>query len=115
MVRNIFTLSLLGLRDWLIQRVSALIIGLYALLIIGFVMLHPQLQFIEWQQFFSYNVVKIFSFLVLFSIILHAWIGMWTVFTDYIKSWHFRLILQVLIAILFFCCLVWGVIILWGF
>lgn len=115
MVDNILSLSTRGLRDWVVQRVTAVILGLYTLFLIGFIVLHPQLQFDEWQVLFSYNIMKIFSFLVLFSIILHAWIGMWTVITDYIKSWQFRLILLLLIAILFFSCLVWGIVVLWGF
>ncbi len=114
MVDNVLSLSSRGLRDWLIQRVTAIILGVYSLFIIGFLLLHPQLQFDEWQMLFSYNITKIFSFLVLLSIVLHAWIGMWTVFTDYIKSISIRLCLQVLVAILYFCCLVWGVTVLWG-
>lgn len=115
MVDNVLSLSNRGLRDWLIQRVTALIIGIYFLIIVGFIIFHPQLQFDEWQMLFSYNAMRIFSFLVLFSVILHAWIGMWTVFTDYIKSCYFRLFLQVLVAILFFACLIWGAVVLWGF
>jgi succinate dehydrogenase / fumarate reductase, membrane anchor subunit len=114
MVDNILSLSQQGLRDWLIQRLTAIIIGLYAILLVGFIILHPQLQFYEWQMLFSYNIVKIFSLLALFTVILHAWIGMWTVLTDYIKSAYFRLFLLVLIAILFFYCLIWGVVVLWG-
>ncbi|MBA2654100.1 MAG: succinate dehydrogenase, hydrophobic membrane anchor protein [Gammaproteobacteria bacterium] len=115
MVDSILSLSTRGLRDWLIQRVTALIIGLYAIFIIGFIILHPQMQFDEWQSLFSFNITKIFSLLVLFSIILHAWIGMWTVFTDYITSWRWRLFLEILVAILFFGLLAWGAVVLWGF
>lgn len=114
MVDNVLSLSTRGIRDWLVQRVTALILLGYSLFIIGFIILHPQLQFDEWQALFSNTFVKIFSFLVIFSTVLHAWIGMWTVFTDYIKSWSVRLLLQVLIAILFFCCLAWGAVVLWG-
>ncbi len=115
MVDNILSLSNRGLRDWLIQRVTSVIISIYFLIIFGYILLHPQLQFDEWQGLFSFNVVKIFSALVLFSILLHAWIGMWTVFTDYIKRCYLRLTLQVLVAILFFYCLAWGIVVLWGF
>lgn len=114
MVDNILSLSTKGLRDWLIQRVTAIILAAYSFFIIGFIILHPQLQYDEWQMLFSYTSVKIFSFLVVFSILLHAWIGMWTVFTDYIKSTAVRLLLQVAVAILFFWCLVYGAVVLWG-
>jgi succinate dehydrogenase / fumarate reductase, membrane anchor subunit len=115
MVDNVLSLSNRGLKDWLIQRVTAVLIGLYTIFIVGFILFHPQMLFDEWQMLFSYNIVKIFSYLILFSILLHAWIGMWTVFTDYIKCSYFRLFLEVCVAILFFCCLVWAIIILWGF
>lgn len=114
MVDNVLSLSTKGIRDWIIQRITAIIIALYAFFILGFIILHPQMQFDEWQMIFSYGAVKIFSLLVLFSLILHAWIGIWTVCTDYLKSAYVRLILLVLIAILFFSCLAWGVVILWG-
>jgi succinate dehydrogenase / fumarate reductase, membrane anchor subunit len=114
MVDNAFGLSSSGLRDWLIQRLTSIIIAIYAIFIIAFILLHPKMQFDEWQMLFSFNSFKIFSFLALFSIILHGWIGMWTVFTDYIKNITLRLILLFLVAILFFCCLTWGAVVLWG-
>jgi succinate dehydrogenase / fumarate reductase membrane anchor subunit len=114
MVDNILSLSTRGLRDWLIQRVTAVILALYSFFIIGFILLHPQLQFDEWQALFSYDIVKIASLLVLFSLLLHAWIGIWTVVTDYIQRSHLRLIIEIVVFILFFCCLVWGASILWG-
>lgn len=114
MVRNILSLSTNGLRDWLIQRVTAVILGFYAIFILGFIIFHPQLQYDEWQLLFANNLVKIFSLLVLVCILLHAWIGMWTVFTDYIKPYKLRLFLLLALAILFFWCLTFGVIVLWG-
>lgn len=114
MVDNILSLSTRGLRDWLVQRVTAILLTIYTIYIISFLILHPQIQYDEWQMLFSHTAMKIFSFLILFSIVLHAWIGMWTVFTDYIKSYSVRLVLQVLVAILFFCCLTYGAVVLWG-
>lgn len=114
MVRNILSLTSSGLKDWLIQRFTALIIAIYTVIMLGYFISHPQLQFDIWQAFFSHGVIKIMSFLVLFSILLHAWQGMWTVFTDYIKNATVRLILEMIIVIVFFGCLVWGAEILWG-
>jgi succinate dehydrogenase / fumarate reductase membrane anchor subunit len=114
MVDNATSLSIRGLRDWLVQRVTAILIALYTFFIIGFIVCHPHMQFEDWQKLFSHGFVKIFSFLTLFSIVLHAWVGMWTVFTDYIKYAYVRLSLQVVVIILFFCCLTWGIGILWG-
>lgn len=114
MVDSLFGLSNRGLRDWIVQRISAVILLLYTLTLLGFIIFHPQLQFDEWQSLFSSTWMKIFSLLVLTSLILHAWVGMWTVFTDYIKCYYLSFLLQIGIILLFFCCLVWGVVVLWG-
>ena len=62
-----------------------------------------------------------FSVLALLSLVVHAWIGMWTVSTDYLtvrllgpKATGLRLVFQGGYALVLFVYLVWGVQILWG-
>jgi len=57
----------------------------------------------SWTGLFSNIWIKVFTLLTVFSIVAHAWIGMWTVFTDYVKSTAIRAILQIgLFVVLFF-------------
>ena len=108
MVTSATSLTSSGLRDWLVQRVSAVIIGLYVLCILGYLLAHPHIDFHCWKRLFAHLSMRIFTLLTLFSILVHTWIGMWTVFTDYIRLSALRLILTTLLILLLFGYLFWG-------
>ena len=114
MVDSITSFSRGGLRDWLLQRVSAVIIAAYVSTVISFFFMHSPMTAETWQGFFAHQPVKIATFLALFSIVIHAWIGMWTVYTDYIKCGCIRLFFQVFTIFALLGLLVWGAVILWG-
>ncbi len=114
MVTSVTSLTGNGLRDWLLQRISAVILGLYVLFLVGYFICHSPMTYAQWHGLLSGNVMRIFSFLALLSMVYHTWIGLWTVFTDYIKCYCLRLILQVLVVIALLSYLVWGISIFWG-
>lgn len=111
---NVSSLSRSGLRDWLIQRMSALIMLAYIIVLAVYFLAHPHMAFTDWQQLFQRPWMQIFSLIFLLSIMLHAYIGIWTVLTDYVKSIHLRLLLEVLVLLALIVYLVWGIKILWG-
>lgn len=111
---NIMSLTGLGLRDWMIQRVSSVILAAYVLFLCGFFLLHPQIQYVDWHELFSNLWMRVFSIIVLLSLILHAWIGMWTIATDYLKITWIRLGFEVLMIIALVCYLIWGIVILFS-
>lgn len=104
-----------GLSDWLIQRVSAIILAAYTVWLLGFFIINPGVDYASWQAFMSTSCMRIFTLLALLSFVAHAWVGMWTVFTDYITSMPVvRLLAQVSMAIALFVVVVWGIQIIWG-
>lgn len=114
MLGNITSLTGNGLKDWLIQRVSAVFFAFYALYLFGWLLLHPQLEYIEWQALFSCKLFQIASAIALLALSLHAWIGIWTVTTDYMKCTALRLSVQLLVALGLTSQFIWGLTILWG-
>ena len=102
-----------GLSDWLVQRVTALLIGAYTLFLLGYFLSHQPMQFAPWHALFHHVFMKIFSFIVLLSIVWHAWIGLWTAFTDYVKNAAVRLLLEVVVIVLLVGYLSWGFEIFW--
>jgi succinate dehydrogenase / fumarate reductase membrane anchor subunit len=110
-----------GLSDWLIQRASAVVLGLYVL-VLGWVLLRsPALDFAEWSLLFDGLPMKIATSLALLALCAHSWIGMWTVATDYLTESHFgRGGTSFRIGFLCFCILlilgylVWGFQIVWS-
>jgi succinate dehydrogenase / fumarate reductase membrane anchor subunit len=102
-----------GLVDWFVQRVTAILIGAYAIFLILYLLLHPRLDYAAWRGLYSGSWMRIITIIILVSILWHAWIGMWTVFTDYVKIKPIRLLLEVIVILLFLAYLIWMLEILW--
>ena len=80
----------------------------------GFFTFGPEITFASWQAFFSQLTTKVFTLLALGSILIHAWIGLWQVLTDYIKSAALRVCFQFGIVAILFVYLFSGFFIVWG-
>jgi len=120
MVKNITSLSRSGLSDWLIQRISAVVLAFYCLVLTGYVLTHPDIKYDEWTNLFQHNAFRLFSFLALISLAGHAWVGMWTIGTDYLTdkalgryALLIRLLFQLLCILMIVVYTVWGAQILW--
>lgn len=121
MVTNVTNFSRSGLFDWMAQRVSAVVLAAYAVFLLGYVVCNPGMGYSEWHALFSNNAMRIFSLLTLLSLTVHAWVGMWTVSTDYLTSMSLgkwatgvRFLFQALCGMLMFVLFIWGIRILWG-
>jgi len=114
MVDRIVTGAHYGLRDWLIQRVSAVIMALYALFIVGYALYQPHLDYDSWTRMFSSNVLRSFTLLVLLALYYHAWIGVRDIVMDYVKPAGVRLAIHVVVILALLLYVIWSVQILWG-
>ena len=114
MVKNVTSLTRNGLRDWLIQRFTSLIVAAYVIFLLIFCVEHAPLSYLSWLNLFQHTGMRIFSLLALISVLLHTWVGMWTVATDYLKPTVVRLGFLLLLLLILLSCLIWGVQILWG-
>ncbi|MFP6796996.1 MAG: succinate dehydrogenase, hydrophobic membrane anchor protein [Pseudomonadales bacterium] len=110
-----------GLFDFVLQRASAVVLGLYTFCMLGFLLSHRELPYVDWVGFFRSVPMMIFSTVSLVSLCVHAWIGMWTIGTDYIRPLSFgkrstflRQGYQALIVALLLIYLAWGSAIIWG-
>jgi succinate dehydrogenase / fumarate reductase membrane anchor subunit len=108
-----------GLYDWLMQRATAVILLAYFLLL-GWVLLGG-IDYASWKALYSQTWMRVFSLLALLALGIHAWVGLWAVFSDYLTERLMgttgnvlRFIAQVVCAIIMFTYVVWGIQILWG-
>lgn len=120
-VRNVTSLSRSGLSDWLLQRVSAIILGAYMLWLLGSILLAPEMNYSEWRGLFDSTFMRLFSLITVLAVCVHAWVGMWTIGTDYLRPAHIgkgattiRLIYQAGCVLLIVVYLFWGISIFWG-
>lgn len=114
MVGNITSLTGHGLRDWLIQRVTAVVVFAYVVVLGIFWLKHPEISYDVWHDFFACTTIKVLNSVVWLSLLLHAWIGLWTITTDYLKCFGIRLTIQIAIILVLFGLFFWGMFVFWG-
>jgi succinate dehydrogenase / fumarate reductase, membrane anchor subunit len=102
-----------GLRDWLAQRISALVLIGYTIVLIVALLAGPDLNYSTWAGLFAGVWMKVATLLALLALIYHAWIGVRDIYMDYVGSTAVRLTLEVatILVLLGYAC--WTVIILW--
>lgn len=121
MVTQVTSFSRNGVSDWLVQRVTAWILTIYTLVLLGWLLWQPEISYQEWRGLFSQTWMQVFTILALIATCAHAWIGMWTVGTDYIRvhligegADRLRFIYQIFIILSLVVYLIWGIQIFWG-
>ena len=114
MVKNVFLVNRNGIYHWLLLRISAIFIMLYVFYILIFMLTNHTLTYDIWHNFFSFSFTKVFTMLTLFFILIHGWIGMWQVLTDYIKNLILRLVFQILIVLTLISYVCYGFIVVWS-
>lgn len=114
MVSNVTSLTGNGLKDWLIQRVTAVYFAAYSLCLLLFIMFHPQMQFETWQTLFHCGWFQVASIIALLALSLHTWVGIWTVTSDYLKCTVLRLVINMCVLAWILGQFIWGLMIVWG-
>lgn len=114
MVNRVVTGAHYGLRDWLAQRVTAVVMAVYVLVLAVYLLLQPGFGYENWIYLFSGNVMRTFSMLFLLSLFYHAWIGVRDIVMDYVKPAGIRLLIHVLVILALVVYVLWAVQILWG-
>lgn len=98
-----------GVRDWYWQRLSAIVVMLYTLFMITAIGIMSPLSFAKWHSFFQSTPVIIITLVTLVNLLIHAWIGVWTIFTDYVKCHCLRFVLQSMTILSLLGYLAWGI------
>ena len=102
-----------GLRDWLSQRVTATLMALFTLAVIGQVLLPGAMGYDKWAGIFAHQWMKVLTFVVIVSLLAHVWVGVRDVLMDYVKAVGTRLALQVGTIVWLVGCAGWAVQVLW--
>ncbi|MFT5321154.1 MAG: succinate dehydrogenase / fumarate reductase membrane anchor subunit [Pseudohongiellaceae bacterium] len=121
MVTSVTNFGRSGLSDWLTQRISAVILLLYVLCLGAIILTTPEMSYAQWRGLFTGTFMRIFSLLTLVALCAHAWIGMWTVATDYMttrmmgsRATVIRLLFLILCVGVLAVYFIWGIMILWS-
>jgi len=121
MVTSVTSLGRSGVYDWLVQRLSAAVLLFYVVFLVVWIASADGLTHAQWQGLFAQTWMRVFSLAALLSLCAHAWIGMWTISTDYFTSrilgaaaTRIRLLFQLACLAVLLVYFVWCVQILWS-
>jgi len=114
MVNRVVTGAHYGLRDWLAQRITAVVMVVYVLTFAAWLLTLPVLDYDTWLALFSNDAVRSFTLLFLLCLYYHAWIGVRDIVMDYVKPAGIRLAIHVAVILALLLYGIWSVQILWG-
>lgn len=103
-----------GLFDWLAQRITAIVMALYALLFAAIALYHGGIDYPLWRALFAHGGFKVATFLFMAALLYHAWVGAREIYMDYLKPVALRLTIQAATIALLVGYLGWTIQILWG-
>lgn len=103
-----------GLSEWLLQRTSAIYLGLFIIYVAIRLIFWPINDFEGWRSWFDSPMVRISWLLAFASLLVHAWIGIRSVFLDYLKPFQLRFIISMVFATGLIACGLWVIDILYG-
>jgi succinate dehydrogenase / fumarate reductase membrane anchor subunit len=108
-----------GTVDFIVQRVTAIIMAVYTIVLGLGILFTPEMDFEHWRKLFSFTcaglpVGQLLATLAFLSVAWHAWVGVRDIWMDYVRSAGLRLFLQVLTilwlvaAVVFFAKIIWS-------
>ena len=101
-----------GTRDWLAQRITAVIIALYSVSALA-VLLGKPLTYPVLKALFAQGWVRVATLIFMVSLAWHAWVGVRDILMDYVQHDGLRLALQVATVLLLAGYAGWAIEILW--
>ncbi|OWY39191.1 succinate dehydrogenase, hydrophobic membrane anchor protein [Xenophilus sp. AP218F] len=102
-----------GLRDWIMQRVTAVIMLAYTVALVLFLLAMPA-GYEGWKALFDQTWVKVLTQTTLLALFLHVWVGIRDVWMDYVKPVGLRLSLHVFTIVWLVSCFIYSVKVVWG-
>ena len=112
MVNRIIVGAHYGLKDWLAQRVTALVMIAYTVIFLV-ALGRGTVSYASWKALFAQEWMRFATFLFVASVLIHAWVGVRNIWMDYIKHTGLRLALQVATILWLVGCAGWAMQILW--
>ena len=102
-----------GLRDWLVQRITAVVMAVYSVVAVAVFISNENITYSVWRDLFAQGWMRVATLLFAASVAWHAWVGVRDILMDYIKPAGLRLALEVLVVLTIAAYVGWTIQILW--
>ena len=113
MTSRIVTGAHYGLRDWLAQRITAVVMAVYSLIVVYVLFSSSPISYAVWRELFAQGWMRVATLLFAASLAWHAWVGMRDILMDYVKPAGLRFALEVVVLLTIAAYAGWTIQILW--
>ena len=108
-----------GVKDFIAQRVTAVVLVVYTVVLGIMALLTPEFNYEGWVGLFNFRAFafplgQLLATLAVLATAWHAWIGVRDIWMDYVKPAGVRLLLQVLTILWLLAAVVYAAKILWS-
>lgn len=113
MVKVASTFGRSGTHDYVLLRATAVILATYAIFLVAFMVSVDTITYAVWTNLFANIGMKIYTMLALTAVLIHGWIGIWQVITDYVKNTGLRALIQFIVSVALIVYWLAGLLIVW--
>ncbi len=114
MIIQLLTSQYPGMRLWLSQRLTALVMAVYIVLLLVLVAFVQPSGYEAWHAFITPVWFRLATLLFFMCLFMHAWLGVADVLKDYVFNKTLRAYLQIAVDIALIIYLFWSAFILWN-
>jgi succinate dehydrogenase / fumarate reductase membrane anchor subunit len=108
MLIELLTKQYPGMRAWLTQRLTGLVMAIYSVIALSrYLIIQPE-NYEAWVSFFQPIWWRIASLIFWLALSLHAWLGIRDVFKDYVRNFELRNAMQKVLVLFLYIYLAWA-------
>ena len=108
MVIELLTRRYPGMRAWLMQRLTGLVMAIYSVMLVARAFDIKPHDYQSWLVFFEPWWIKVASLLFWISLTIHAWLGIRDVLKDYVPNAQMRTVMLNVVITLLWVYLGWA-------
>ena len=108
MVIELLTKRYPGMRAWLMQRLTALVMAVYSIFALARVLIVQPDSYAAWLGFSSPWWWRLASWMFWICLSIHAWLGIRDVFKDYVPNPNVRAVLLKILVLLLWLYFAWA-------
>jgi succinate dehydrogenase / fumarate reductase membrane anchor subunit len=101
-----------GLRAWVVQRATAIYLGLFFVYLILHWLGAPPADYAAWRAWVGHPAMGTALLLFVVALLLHAWVGMRDILIDYVQPTALRVGLLALVGLGLVACALWATVVL---
>lgn len=106
-----------GIKAWLYQRVTAVVMIAVSIIFLALAIIAKNSingDIATWQEFFQMTIVRVIAQITVLAVVVHAWVGMRDIWMDYVKCAMWRIVFHLFTVLWLVGSFIYSVKVIWG-